>query len=87
MGPSLGFAFPCRRSSAAMIGFAGEGGGSGHRNFLPGVFAGDGATPAGRGLGNGLIENDCAGVFLPGVAAEIELPDGGGDATATVAAA
>lgn len=69
-----------------MIGFAGDGGGSGHRNFLPGVLAGDGAMPAGRGLGNGLMENDCAGVFLPGVAAETELPDGGSGEAATAAA-
>ena len=48
-----------------MIGFAGEGGGSGHRNFLPGVLAGEGATPAGSGLGNGLAEKEYAGVFFP----------------------
>ena len=47
-----------------MIGFAGEGGGSGHRNFLPGVLAGDGATPAGSGLGKELAVNEWAGVFL-----------------------
>jgi len=61
-----------------MIGFAGEGGGSGHRNFLPGVLAGDGATPGGRGLGKGLVEKECAGVFLPGVAPDSELPEAGG---------
>lgn len=40
----------------AMIGLAGEGGGRGHRNFLPGVVAGEGegAISAGRGLENGL---------------------------------
>ena len=47
-----------------MIGLAGEGGGKGHRNFLPGVLAGDGATPAGSGLWNGLAENEWDGVFL-----------------------
>lgn len=63
-----------------MIGFAGEGGGRGQRNFRPGVFAaGDGATPAGRGLGKGLlVEKEFAGVYLPGVVAslavETELP-------------
>lgn len=75
MGPSFGFAvFPCRRRSAAMIGFAGEGGGRGHRNFLPGVFAGDGATPGGRGLVKGLVEKEFAGVYLPGVVASL-TPD------------
>lgn len=73
-----------------MIGFAGEGGGRGHRNFRPGVFAGDGATPGGRGLGKGLlVEKEFAGVYLPGVVAslvvETELPvvpGGDGDAAA-----
>lgn len=50
-----------------MIGFAGDGGGKGHRNFLPGVLAGEGAMPGGRGLLKGLVENEFAGVFLPGV--------------------
>lgn len=36
------------------MGLAGEGGGRGHRNFLLGVLAGDGAIPEGRGLENGL---------------------------------
>lgn len=41
-----------------MIGLAGDGGGKGHLNFLPGVLAGDGdgGTPAGSGLVNGLTE-------------------------------
>lgn len=80
IGPSFGFVFPCLRIKAAIIGFAGDGGGSGHLNFLPGVLAaGDGATPAGRGLLKGLVENDVAGVCLPGVASlmpETEFPAG-----------
>jgi hypothetical protein len=59
-----------------MIGLAGEGGGSGHRNFLPGVLAGDGATPAGSGLWKGLAEKECAGVAFPErVSPETELED------------
>jgi hypothetical protein len=59
-----------------MIGFAGEGGGSGHRNFLPGVLAGDGATPAGRGLWNGLAAKEY-GVDLPDRESPgMEFPDG-----------
>lgn len=45
---------------ADIIGFTGDGGGKGHRNFLPGVLAGDGdgAIPAGHGLWNGLQANE-----------------------------
>jgi len=65
IGPSFGFIFLYK----SIIGFAGDGGGSGHLNFFPGVFvAGDGITPAGRGLLNGLVEKEVAGVCLPGVA-------------------
>ena len=66
-----------------MIGFAGDGGGRGHLNFLPGVLAGDGATPGGSGLVNGLVEKELAGVCLPEVASpmpETPFPEGGGDA-------
>lgn len=48
-----------------MIGLAGDSGGSGHLNILPGVLAGDGATPAGRGLWKGLAKREYAGVALP----------------------
>lgn len=62
-----------------MIGLAGEGGGSGHLNFLPGVLAGDGATPTGRGLWKGLTEKECAGVCFPERASpDSEFPDGDG---------
>lgn len=51
---------------ADIIGLAGEGGGKGHLNFLPGVLPGDGdgATPAGKGLGKGLAAKEVE----PGVA-------------------
>lgn len=74
-GPPVSLAGPRRRSIADMIGFAGDGGGSGHLNFLPGVLAGEGATPAGSGLWNGLAAKECKGVAPPAPAATTELAE------------